>query len=205
MSRIEQIISELEDYVSSCKQVPLSSTKIYVNREEIEELIRELKLKTPEEIKKYQKLISNKDAILIDAKEQADNILRAARIHTEELINEHEIMQRAFEQANQIIDEASSRAETILDHAMEEANGIKFASIQYTDEMLANLQRIIEHSIENNRQKYVGLMHSLDKDLNIVLANRNELRPEQEEVENEEILASSVKDIIENDDNGPIE
>ncbi len=205
MSRIEQIISELEDYVSSCKQVPLSSTKIYVNREEIEELIRELKLKTPEEIKKYQKLISNKDAILIDAKEQADNILRAARIHTEELINEHEIMQRAFEQANQIIDEASSRAETILDHAMEEANGIKFASIQYTDEMLANLQRIIEHSIENNRQKYEGLMHSLDKDLNIVLANRNELRPEQEEVENEEILASSVKDIIENDDNGPIE
>ena len=55
MSRIEQIIGEIEDYISSCKAVPLSNTKIYVNKEDMEELIRELRLKTPDEIKKYQK------------------------------------------------------------------------------------------------------------------------------------------------------
>ena len=96
MSRIEQIIGEIEDYIASCKTVPLSSTKIYVNKEEIDDLIRELRLKTPDEIKKYQKLISNKDAILSDAREQAEQMVKAAQIQTQELINEHEIMQRAL-------------------------------------------------------------------------------------------------------------
>ena len=67
-SRIEQIIEEIEEYVESCKYQPLSTTKIVVNKEELEELLRELRLKTPDEIKRYQKIISNKDAILADAR-----------------------------------------------------------------------------------------------------------------------------------------
>ena len=70
-SRIEQIIEEIEEYVDSCKYQPLSTTKIVVNKEEIEELLRELRLKTPDEIKRYQKIISNKDAILEDAQTKA--------------------------------------------------------------------------------------------------------------------------------------
>jgi hypothetical protein len=50
-SRIEQIIGEIEEYVDSCKFQPLSTTKIVVNKEEIEELLRELRLKTPDHIK----------------------------------------------------------------------------------------------------------------------------------------------------------
>lgn len=65
-SRIEQIIEEIEEYIDSCKFQPLSSTKIVVNKEELEELLRELRMKTPDEIKRYQKIISNKDAILED-------------------------------------------------------------------------------------------------------------------------------------------
>ena len=57
-SRIEQIIQEIEEYVDSCKFQPLSTTKIVVNKEEIEELLRELRLKTPDEIKRYQKIIA---------------------------------------------------------------------------------------------------------------------------------------------------
>ena len=55
-SRIEQIIEEIEEYVESCKYQPLSTTKIVVNKEELEELLRELRLKTPDEIKRYQKM-----------------------------------------------------------------------------------------------------------------------------------------------------
>ena len=44
-SRIEQIIEEIEEYVESCKYQPLSTTKIVVNKEELEELLRELRLK----------------------------------------------------------------------------------------------------------------------------------------------------------------
>ena len=77
-SRIEQIIEEIEEYVENCRYQPLSTTKIVVNKEELEELLRELRLKTPDEIKRYQKIIGNKDAILADAQEKADQIVREA-------------------------------------------------------------------------------------------------------------------------------
>ena len=61
-SRIEQLIDEIEDYIDGCKFQPLSKTNIIVNKEEIDELLRELRMKTPDEIKRYQKIISNKEA-----------------------------------------------------------------------------------------------------------------------------------------------
>ena len=54
-SKMEQIIEEIEEYIDGCKFQPLSSTKIIVNKEELEELIAELRAKTPEEVKRYQK------------------------------------------------------------------------------------------------------------------------------------------------------
>lgn len=76
-SRMEQIIEEIEEYIDNCKYQPLSSTKIVVNKDELEELLTELKMKTPEEIKRYQKIISNKEAILADARQkQMPSLLR---------------------------------------------------------------------------------------------------------------------------------
>lgn len=51
-SKIEQLIDEIEDYINNCKPQAFSSTKIIVNKEEIDELLRELRMKTPDEIKR---------------------------------------------------------------------------------------------------------------------------------------------------------
>ena len=72
-SRIEQIIDEIEEYIDHCKFQPLSTTKIIVNKDQIDELLRELRMKTPEEIKRYQKIIDNKDAIIADAQSPPGN------------------------------------------------------------------------------------------------------------------------------------
>ena len=50
MSRIEQLIGEIEEYIDGCKFQPLSNTKILVNKEELEELLVELRLRIPDEI-----------------------------------------------------------------------------------------------------------------------------------------------------------
>ena len=85
-SRIEQIIEDIEEYVDSCKFQPLSSTKIVVNKEELEELLRELRMKTPDEIKRYQKIISNKDAILADAQTKAASLIADAQAQQKQLV-----------------------------------------------------------------------------------------------------------------------
>ena len=164
-SRIEQLIDEIEEYIDSCKYQPLSNSKIIVNKEELEELLRELRMKTPDEIKRYQKIINNKEAILNDAREKAEALINEATVHTSELINEHEIMQ----------------AQEILDNATVEANSVKASAIQYTDDILANLESIIGHGIDIATDHYGQLINDLNSCLNIVQSNRMELRPDEED------------------------
>ena len=72
MSRIEQLIDEIEEFIEGCKPAPFSSTKIVVPKDQLLELTTELRLKTPDEIKRYQKIIAQKDKIISDAKAQAE-------------------------------------------------------------------------------------------------------------------------------------
>ena len=184
-SRIEQLIGEIEEYVDSCKFQPLSTTKILVNKEELEELLVELRLRIPDEIKKYQKIISNQDAILSEARSQADAMLADATAQTNELVNEHEIMQQAYAHANQLVEEAQMQAHQIIDNAVEEANGIRQASINYTDDMLKSLQTIISHTMEGAQGRFDSFLSSLQSSYDIVNSNRNELAGSVTTVEEE--------------------
>ena len=170
MSRIEQLINEIEEYIDSCKFQPLSTTKIIVNKEELDELLVELRLRIPDEIKQYQKIISNQDAILSDAHSKAD-----ATAQTNELVNEHEIMQRAYAQANEIIEQAQAQAQTIVDNAVTDANSVRQGSIQYTDDMLKSLQTIMNHTMEGAQGRFDAFMNSMKSSYDIVSSNRKEL------------------------------
>ena len=75
MSRIEQLIDEIEEYVEGCKPAPFSQSKIIVQKEQLYELLTELRLKTPDEIKRYQKIIAQKDKIISDAQAQAEQMI----------------------------------------------------------------------------------------------------------------------------------
>ena len=174
-SRIEQLIDEIEEYIDSCKYQPLSNSKIIVNKEELEELLRELRMKTPDEIKRYQKIINNKEAILNDAREKAEALINEATVHTSELINEHEIMQQAYAQANEIVTQATAQAQEIIDNATMDANEIRMGAIQYTDDLLANAESIIGHTLDSYTTKYDGLINSLQECYDVVRTNRAEL------------------------------
>lgn len=180
-SRIEQLIDEIEEYVDSCKYQPLSNSKIIVNKEEIDELLRELRMKTPDEIKRYQKIISNKEAILTDARSKAEALINEATVHTNELINEHEIMQQAYAQANEVVTLATHQAQDILDSATMEANNVRTAAMQYTDEILANLENLIAQTMNMTNAHYESFANNLNSFAEIVRTNRSELHPQEDD------------------------
>lgn len=175
MSRIEQLITEIEEYIDGCKFQALSTTKIIVNKEELDELLVELRLRIPDEIKQYQKIISNQEAIISDAHSRADAMLAEATAQTNELVNEHEIMQKAYAHANEIVEGAQAQAQAILDNAVNEANAVRQSSIQYTDEMLKSLQTIISHSMEGAQGRFDAFLSSMKSSYDIVSSNRKEL------------------------------
>ena len=177
-SRIEQIIEDIEEYVDSCKFQPLSSTKIVVNKEELEELLRELRMKTPDEIKRYQKIISNKDAILADAQTKAASLIADAQAQQKQLVEESEVMQQAYLQSNELLEKTNAQAQEILDNATNDANSIRMGALQYTDEMLENLEQIMSHTIETAGSRYNNFINSLQSCYDIVNKNRRELSPQ---------------------------
>ena len=177
-SRIEQIIEEIEEYVDSCKFQPLSSTKIVVNKEELEELLRELRMKTPDEIKRYQKIISNKDAILEDAQQKADAIIADAQARADRIVSESEVMQKALEQSNQLLDQTNAQAQELIDNATTDSNNIRMSAISYTDEMLENLEKIMNHTVETAGQRYNSFIGAIQSCLDVVTKNRSELSPQ---------------------------
>ena len=182
-SKIEQLIDEIEEYIDECKYQPLSTTKIIVNKEQIDELLRELRMRTPDEIKRYQKIISNKEAILEDARAKAEALINEATIHTTQLINEHEIMQQAYAQANEVVTLATRQAQEILDNATMEANSVRSAAMQYMDDMLAHLENIIVSSTNSAVSNYESLISSMNQYRDIIVSNRSELQPVEDFVE----------------------
>ena len=214
-SRIEQIIEEIEEYVESCKYQPLSTTKIVVNKEELEELLRELRMKTPDEIKRYQKIISNKDAILADAQAKADAVIAETKTQVQDMVKESEVMQQAYAQANEIVNRANQQAQAIIDSATADANNLRLSAISYTDEMMANLEQLIHGTMENANarynelaQTYNAFAQSLQSAADVVSENRSELAPQlnnpipkQTEEEPEENLdMDDLDDELEEDD-----
>ena len=164
-SKIEQQIDQIEDFIDSCRYQTFSKTNIIVDKDELDALLEELRARTPEEIKHYQRIINNKEAILEDARRRAEEMINEATVHTNELVNEHEIMQQAYAQANEIVRLATQQGQDILDKAISEANAYRTSAAQYMDDMLAQLE-----------QSTVSADY-----IDTVRQNRSELLPAEEE------------------------
>ena len=98
---------------------------------------------------------------------------RGTQVQTTELVSEHEIMQHA--QANEIVTQATAQAQEIIDNATSDANAIRIGAIQYTDDLLANAESIIGHTLDSYTTKYDGLINSLQECYDTVRSNRAEL------------------------------
>lgn len=181
-SKIEELIEELEQYIDSCKSKFMSSSEIIVNKEEIEDLIGELRRKTPDEIRRYQKIISNRDAILNDARAKANTLIEEATARTNELTSEHEIMQQAYAHANEIMATAARQAQEILDKATLEANELRTQASRYTEDRLAELESIVLGVLQSSSASYEALLGSMTQYRDTIQANIRSLHPVEEHI-----------------------
>ena len=148
MSRIEQLISEIEEYIDSCKFQALSNSKIIVNKEEMEELLVELRMRIPDEIKKYQKIISQQETILSDAQAQSESMLADAK-----------------KQSDSMIAQATEQANTMVEQATEQANSMVAQADAQTNEMVNDheiMQRAYAHANEVVEQANVQAQAIVD-------------------------------------------
>lgn len=117
------ILETLEDLVEKSISIPLSG-KCLIDKEEILEIVKEIRLKLPDDIKQAKWVKEERQRILLEAQKEANGILKDAEGKIASLVDEHEITKKAYEQANEIISTAQKNARDIRLGTREYADGV---------------------------------------------------------------------------------
>jgi cell division septum initiation protein DivIVA len=108
MDLIERI-DELQVMIEEAKAVPLSSSAV-INRDELLELVAQLKEEVPDEIRQARWMARDRDELLARARKEADRIVAEAREQRDRLLSRTEIVHAAQREAERINDEAKDKA-----------------------------------------------------------------------------------------------
>ncbi|MCR5793092.1 MAG: ATPase [Lachnospiraceae bacterium] len=179
MNKIEQSIEDIFDFLDSCKTQPLSNNKLIVPKDEIFDLIESLRLMVPDEIKRYNKVVSNREAILADAEKKAAVVVEDAKKKLEGMVNEQEVVQQAYEHANHIVNEASQQATDIRRSAEAEAEQLRENALRYANDLLKMLEATLQGAYNSSMANYKALTDNLKVNLDTVKSNISELGIEE--------------------------
>ncbi len=191
-SRIEQKIEDIYGFVESCKMQSFSSTKVIVPKNDLYDLLDDLRRDAPEEIKRYRKMLSQRDAILEDAEKKAADILADAQEQYSALVEEHNIMQEAYQQAEITVANANEEAERIIANARKQADEMGSGAIYYTTDMMDMAEKVIAKAYESTLNNSKALETALSGYLEIIRKNKaellqaNEPQPETESQQSQE-------------------
>jgi hypothetical protein len=130
---ILHLVDRLEELFNSGFHIPLTN-ETAVNEERFLELIDQLRIAIPEEVKKAQQVMGQKERYLAQAQEEAQRTVTIARERVESLV-----------QTDSITSAAEARAEQIVQQARDDAAGIRSEADEYVLESLSRLEAEMSH------------------------------------------------------------
>jgi vacuolar-type H+-ATPase subunit H len=133
---ILSILETLEDLVEKSLSVPFSG-KCLVDKEEILEIVKEIRLKLPDDIKQAKWVKEERQRILMEAQKEANVIVKDAEGKIASLVDEHEITKKAYEQANEIIS-----------NSQKNAREIRLGTREYADSVLNQVEEILKDTLD---------------------------------------------------------
>lgn len=142
------LIDEVEDIVEAGTSLPFTN-KVMVNKDELLDIVKEIRIKLPDEIKQAQWIKDERQRILADAQKDADTLISDAEYKLEELVDQEEI-----------IKVANSRAEEIITRAQNHAKEIRIGAMEYADALLLGTQEELKeiiHLLNENRKELRGV------------------------------------------------
>lgn len=124
-------LNELTAMVRSAKTMPMSGSCL-VNRAEMLDILERMRKALPANLHDAQALLSDREAVLAEAREQTEHILAGARAEREQLIEASEILVAAREHADEVATEAQAKSTKLLTDAD-----------QYVDRKLAEFEVLL--------------------------------------------------------------
>lgn len=112
---ILQLVDRLEELFNNSKPIPLTHS-VVVDENSFMDIIDQMRISIPDDIKKAQQVLAQKDRILAQAQEEANRTVGMAREKSEKMVEKSDIYQSAQAKVDQIADQARKEAaQTQLD------------------------------------------------------------------------------------------
>jgi len=144
---IFNLLEKLEDLVENSWGIPLTG-KALVSKKEMIDLLKEIRVMLPDEIKQAKWIKEERQRFLFEAQQEAQTIIKEAENRIVSMIDESEITRKSYEQAN----------ETII-NAQKTAREIRDGSVEYADEILTKMEETLKEAyleIHKNKEELKG-------------------------------------------------
>ena len=136
---ILHLVDRLEELFNNSRPIPLTRNVI-VDEDKFLDIIDQMRISIPEEVKKAQDVFTKKDRVMAQAQEEANRTLQLAREKADTLVEKEALVQDARRHAAQIIDQAKT-----------EADNIRNGADQYAMDSLSNLEHAMEQLLTQVR------------------------------------------------------
>ena len=113
---ILQLIDRLEELFNEGKAIPFTHN-VAVDEDRMLDIIDQMRISIPDEVKKAQQLLGQKDRILAQAQEEANRTLEIARTKADDMIKKDSVTAEAQRRAEQIVSQARADAEATRQEA----------------------------------------------------------------------------------------
>ncbi|HLE13378.1 MAG TPA: hypothetical protein VI776_01415 [Anaerolineales bacterium] len=148
---ILHLIDRLEELFNDSRPIPFTHNVI-VDEDRMLDLIDQMRVAIPEEVKKAQQVLAQRDRILAQAQEEANRTLQLAREKGEQMIERDSLVQSA-----------QARAEQVAMHLRAEAEQSRQDADQYVIETLSQLEIELERYINQVRNGIKSLQEESPK------------------------------------------
>ncbi|HET9660893.1 MAG TPA: hypothetical protein VFP05_11225 [Thermomicrobiales bacterium] len=124
------LLDQLEDMVGISKRVPFSH-RVMVEEDDFVELVEQLRLAIPSEVRQAQRVVRDREKIIAEAQQEAAHIIEGARSRAEYLVSNEGVFNEAKQRSEEILRLAEERRKREMGeidvYAMEQFNRIEQA------------------------------------------------------------------------------
>jgi cell division septum initiation protein DivIVA len=149
---ILQMIDRLEELLNDSRPLPFTHNVI-VDEDRMLDLIDQMRVSIPEEVKKAQQLLAQRDRLIAQAQEEANRTVNLARDRSNELVERDQVVQAAYSQAEQI------KAQALAD-----GDAIRKEADEYVVETLRALEMEMERALNQVRNGIRTLQGDVPKE-----------------------------------------
>nr|WP_302598187.1 ATPase [uncultured Cellulosilyticum sp.] len=161
---IVMLLDQLDELIEDGKTGFLSG-KISVDKQQVLEIINDIRLKLPTEVYQSERILEERNKILGDAQNEARLILEEANEKLASLIDQHEITQYARE-----------KAQNIIETAQEDARQIHMGAVDYAEDLFKSAEKQLKEALESVHQDMQNFEYDITGTLRNLYDNRQELK-----------------------------